>query len=71
MEEYLSTIADNLNAAGKELVLKAAFFVATADHEYHEKERNLLTSLAQALGMSERHSGGILTSLLVDQLCDP
>ncbi len=71
IEEYLISLAGSLNTAGKELVLRAAFLVAAADGEFQQEERDLLNRLAKALGMSQRQSGGVLASLLMDQLCDP
>ena len=52
LRQYLSSISPNLNDAGKELVVQAAFFVAAADGTVTEEETALLTELAAALEMS-------------------
>ena len=45
---------------GKELIVKAAFMVVAADGDLHQKEKELLARLAQALGMTSAHLTGIV-----------
>jgi tellurite resistance protein len=50
--DYARKIAPLLNDQGKEMVLKAAFAVAVADHEVADSERTLLHEIGRALAMS-------------------
>jgi uncharacterized tellurite resistance protein B-like protein len=53
--DHARSVAPLLNDLGKELVLKAAFSVAVADRRIHGSERDLLTGIGRALGMSSAH----------------
>jgi tellurite resistance protein len=55
LRQYLSGIAGTLNDTGKEIVVKAAYFVASADGNVTIEETNLLAELASALEMSPTH----------------
>jgi tellurite resistance protein len=52
LRQYLTSIVGTLNDTGKEVVVKAAYFVASADGEVSIEETNLLAELAAALEMS-------------------
>jgi tellurite resistance protein len=52
LRPFLASAAATLNDAGKEVVVKAAYYVASADGTIAVEERNLLTELAAALEMS-------------------
>lgn len=67
LRQYLSNVAGNLNDTGKELVVRAAFFVAAADGKITEEESALLTELATALEMSPAHFKGTIDELLRDE----
>lgn len=64
LTRFLSEVAGRLNDHGKELVIKAAFFVALSDGEFADEERAYLVELAQAMELSDAHLKGILASLL-------
>ncbi|MBK9754050.1 MAG: TerB family tellurite resistance protein [Nannocystis sp.] len=49
---YLERLAPMLNARGKELVIKSAFLVATADEQFQDKERQLLADIGMTLGLT-------------------
>ena len=51
----LTQIARGLDDEGKELVVRAAVTVATADGELQDAERALLAEVGNALGMSPVH----------------
>ena len=57
---YLKNLQGNLNDAGKESVIKAAFYVAMADGEFQQEERDLIVSIASDLGMTQAHLRGVL-----------
>jgi tellurite resistance protein len=52
LRQYLASVVGSLNEAGKEVVVKAAYFVAAADGNVSSEETNLLAELAGALEMS-------------------
>ena len=60
LRQYLASVSGNLNDAGKELVVQAAFFVAAADGTVTEEETALLAELASALEMSPAHFKGAI-----------
>ena len=64
--EYLAGIAEHLNDTGRELVIKAAFLVASSDGEIADSEAALLYQLGQALGMSHNHLKAV-----IDELTEP
>jgi len=63
----LAEMAGNLNDAGKEMVVKAAFMVAAADGEFQEEEKQLITSIGEALQMSPSHMNGVISSMMQEQ----
>lgn len=52
LRAYMSSLVGSLNDSGKETVVKAAYFVASADGHVSTEETNLLAELAAALEMS-------------------
>ena len=66
LRHYLASVSGNLNDPGKELVVKAAFFVAAADGKITEEESALLAELASALEMTAAHFKGVVDQLLPD-----
>ena len=55
----LQNLQGLINDEGKELVLKAAFYVALSDGEFAESEQALVTNIGRSLGMTEAHITGI------------
>jgi tellurite resistance protein len=64
LRQYLNNVSATLNDSGKELVVKAAFFVAAADGKITEEETALLAELAGALEMTPTHFKGVIDALL-------
>ena len=64
--DQLARLAPALNDDGKELVLKAAFFVAAADGEFQEEEKELIGIIGQSLGLTPAHMRGVIGSLTAD-----
>ena len=67
IEQYLSGLAGNLNDPGKELVVKAAFFVAIADGVFQDEEQVLLGTIGKALYMTPAHIRGVIESIAAEQ----
>jgi tellurite resistance protein len=63
LREYLASVVGSLNDAGKEIVVKAAYFVAAADGNVSTEETNLLAELAGALEMSPAHFKTVMEKL--------
>ena len=63
----LEPIAGNLNDHGKEIVVKAAFMIAAADGEFHDREKALLAQIGQSLGMTAAHLKGVIRSMLEEE----
>lgn len=63
LRQYLASAIGNLNDTGKEVVLKAAYFVAAADGNVSSEETNLLAELATALEMSPTHFKTVMEKL--------
>ena len=61
---FLTSINPSLNTHGKELVMKAAFLVAAADGQLHDRESDLLTRIGEALDISEAHRRGIIQEVM-------
>ena len=62
-EDFSGALRDlqgSLNDEGKEIVLKAALFVALADGEFQEEEQDLLARIGSDLGMSAAHIKGVV-----------
>jgi tellurite resistance protein len=66
IEKYCKGMAGYLNDAGREMVVKAAILVASADGNFDDKERDALASIASALNMSRAHFSGIINDLTKD-----
>jgi tellurite resistance protein len=60
---YLKSLVGSLNDSGKEMVVKAAFFVAAADGNVSPEERQLLDEIGKALEMSTAHFRGVVAEL--------
>jgi tellurite resistance protein len=60
LRQYLGSIVGTLNDSGKEIVVKAAYFVASADGNVSVEETNLLAELAGALEMSPTDFKGVI-----------
>jgi tellurite resistance protein len=60
----MAQFAGYLNDSGKEIVIRAAFLVAAADGEFHDDEKALLAEIGQALGMSDAHLKGVISSVI-------
>jgi len=60
---YLERNGKVLNARGKELVIKSAFLVATADEQFADKERQLLADIGKTLELSNAQVQAILGPL--------
>ena len=63
VHEYLKSLVGSLNDSGKEMVLKAAFFVAAADGVVTDEEQQLMNEVGKALEMSTAHFRGVLAEL--------
>ncbi len=60
VKEYLSEVGGHLNDHGKEMVVRAAFMVATADDVFHDDEKALLGVIGEALQMSPTHIKAVI-----------
>jgi uncharacterized tellurite resistance protein B-like protein len=63
VEDYLGSIAGSLNPKGRELVVRAACMVATADGSMDDQELRMLHDVAAALDISDAHFQGILMAV--------
>lgn len=63
IDVYLASIAGNLNDMGKEMVVRSAFMVASADGEFQIEEQQLISEIGSALGMTPAHFNGVLSEL--------
>lgn len=63
LRPYLASAIGTLNDAGKETVVRAAYFVAAADGNVSAEETNLLAELAGALEMSPTHFKTVIDQL--------
>ncbi len=64
LAHYCKTMAGSLNDAGREMVVRAALLVATADGKFDDSERDALAKVATALNLSRAHFAGIVTEVL-------
>ena len=64
--DYLSEVAPYVNDAGKDLIIKAGIFVAAADGEFQDEEKELLFEMAKALEVSPDRLTGLLDATLGD-----
>lgn len=51
-----------LNDEGKEMVVKAAFYVALSDGEFQDEEKLMLGKIGKDLGMTKAHIQGVVNS---------
>jgi tellurite resistance protein len=58
--EYLQSIAPELNAEGKDKIMRGAFLVAAADGVFHEQEKLALQEIGQALDIEDREVDHLL-----------
>jgi uncharacterized tellurite resistance protein B-like protein len=61
---WLRSLAPHLNDQGKELVIRAALAVATADGAIHERESTVIGTIAQALHVSQAHLRGLVAEVI-------
>lgn len=57
----LTQLQGCLNDEGKELVIKAALYVAMSDGEFQEEEQQMLAKIGQDLGMTAAHVQGVVS----------
>ncbi len=62
LSKYLTKLQGSLNDEGKEMVVRAAMFVALADGEFHEDEKALVGKVGSDLGMTDAHVFGVMSS---------
>ena len=67
IREAVRALVGQLNPGGRELVLKAAFFVAAADGIFQEEEKVMISELAAALQIPSGRFKEILDELLADE----
>ena len=60
----LSELSGNLNDQGKEMVIRAAYFVAASDGEFHQDEKELLVKFGRALDMTAPQLKNLINSLM-------
>lgn len=60
--QYLTNLQGGLNDEGKEMVIRAALFVALADGEFHDDEKALIGKIGEKLGMTNAHIMGVIAS---------
>ena len=63
MDEFLSKIRPHLNDHGKEMVIRAAFFIAAADGAFQEEEQIMIMNIAKSLEITPSHLKGIMSEL--------
>jgi tellurite resistance protein len=64
MHELLKSVTPSLNDHGKEMVIKAAFLVASADRNFDDEEKRLLAETATALEMSSSHLNAVIQEMV-------
>lgn len=67
IEHFCKGMAGYLNDSGREMVIKAAILVASADGTFDQSERDALASIANALNMSRAHFSGVVNDMMRDQ----
>ena len=60
--QMVYALSGKLNDSGKELVIKAAFYIAMADGEFQDEEKTLLLQIGESLGMTPAHIHGVLST---------
>ncbi len=63
VKEYLKKVTPYLNKNGKARVLKSAYYVASADGEFHDDEKTLMEEISQALEMEPSHYKSIIDDI--------
>ena len=66
LTHLLMGLQGSLNDAGKEMVIKAALYVAMADEDLHEEEQVLLCNIGEGLGMTDSHFQGVIHEVMND-----
>ena len=66
VHDYLRGVVGRINDQGKEMIVKAAFFVAAADGEFQDEEQELLADIGEALELRPAHLNRIIDELLAD-----
>lgn len=66
LAQYCKSMAGTLNDAGREMVVRAALLVATADGKFDDTERDALAKLATTLNLPRAHFAGIVDEVLAD-----
>ena len=61
--EYCRSMAGYLNDQGREMVVRAAYAVASADGHFDTTEKEALAKIAGALNLSRAHFSGLLAEL--------
>ena len=64
LKSRLRDLSGRLNDHGKEMVVKAAFLVATADGVFDKRERATLSDIAKSLEISSAHLNAIIQEML-------
>lgn len=64
MLRELAALRPTLDDAGREAIVKAAFYVAASDGAFQDEERKLLGQIAGALDMTPAHLQGVIQSAL-------
>ncbi len=62
LSRMLINLQGSLNDEGKEMVIKAALYVALADGEFHDEENLMLAKIGKDLGMTKAHIQGVISS---------
>jgi tellurite resistance protein len=62
LSSTLINLQGSLNDEGKEMVVKAALYVAMADGEFQKEEQAMLVQIGKDLGMTQAHLKGVLSS---------
>ena len=71
IEHYCQEMAGYLNDAGREMVVKAALLVASADGTFDDAERSALAKIASALNMSRAHFAGVVAEMAREPANEP
>ena len=66
LSDTIMGLQGRLNDAGKEMVMKAALYVAMADGNLHEEEQALLCNIGGWLGMTDSHFQGVIHEVMND-----
>ncbi len=61
--DYTGSLRGQLNDQGKEVIIKAAYLIATADGKFHESEQELLAQIAISLDLSTAHLKAVIEEI--------